>query len=77
MPVDQLTDDELASLFEVARQAMLANLGGGPRRRFPGYGVGAVHRRGGRPCPRCGTLIKVRAFGEHARLVYWCPACQG
>ncbi|HEV2140518.1 MAG TPA: DNA-formamidopyrimidine glycosylase family protein [Candidatus Dormibacteraeota bacterium] len=75
-PVDQLTDDELASLFEVARQAMLANLGGGPRRRFPGYGKGAVHGRGGLPCPRCGTRIKVRALGEHARLVYWCPECQ-
>lgn len=75
-PVDQLADDELATLFEVARRAMLANLGGGPRRRFPGYGRGAVHGRGGRPCPRCGTPIKVRAMGEHARLVYWCPACQ-
>jgi formamidopyrimidine-DNA glycosylase len=76
-PVDQLTDDELASLFEVARRAMRANLGGGPRRRFPGYERGAVHGRGGRPCPRCGTLIRVRALGEHARLVYWCPTCQG
>jgi formamidopyrimidine-DNA glycosylase len=75
-PVDQLTDDELASLFEVARQAMQANLGSDPRRRFPGYGKAAVHGRGGRPCPRCGTLIKVRALGEQARLAYWCPACQ-
>jgi len=76
-PADQLTDEELASLFEVARLAMRANLGGNLRRRFPGYGGGAVHARGGRPCPRCGTLIKVRALGEHARLAYWCPACQG
>jgi formamidopyrimidine-DNA glycosylase len=75
-PIDKLTDDELASLFDVARQAMRANLGGDRRRRFPGYGKGAVHGRGGRPCPRCGTPIKVRALGEHARLAYWCPACQ-
>jgi formamidopyrimidine-DNA glycosylase len=75
-PADQLTDEELASLFEVARMAMRANLGGNARRRFPGYGRGAVHGRGGRPCPRCGTLIKFRALGEHARLAYWCPACQ-
>src|SRR5260370_4611996 len=75
-PVAQLTDDELTSLFEVARQAMRANLGGDPRRRFPGSGAGAVHGRGGRPCPRCGTVIRVRALGEHARLAYWCPACQ-
>jgi formamidopyrimidine-DNA glycosylase len=75
-PTDQLADDELASLFEVARQAMRANRGGDQGRRFPGYGRGAVHGRGGRPCPRCGTVIKVRALGEHARLAYWCPACQ-
>lgn len=75
-PVDQLADDELASLFEAARHAMRANLDGDRSRRFPGYGRGAVHGRGGRPCPRCGTLIKVRALGEHARLAYWCPACQ-
>ena len=76
-PADQLTDDELAALFEVARQAMRANLAGDRTRRFPGYGRGAVHGRAGRPCPRCGTPIKVRALGEHARLAYWCPACQG
>jgi formamidopyrimidine-DNA glycosylase len=75
-PVDQLSDDDLASLFEDARKAMRANLSGDPRRRFPGYGRGAVHGRGGRPCPRCGTVIKVRALGEHARLAYWCPTCQ-
>jgi formamidopyrimidine-DNA glycosylase len=75
-PTDQLAADELASLFEAARQAMRANLGGDPRRRFPGYGRGAVHGRAGRPCPRCGTFVKVRALGEHARLAYWCPVCQ-
>lgn len=75
-PSSQLSDEELASLFETARQAMQANLRGPRVRRFPGYGRGAVHGRGGRPCPRCGTAIKVRPQGEHARLAYWCPACQ-
>lgn len=74
-PTSRLGDAELAALFEVARKAMQSNLGG-PARRFPGYGRGAVHGRGGRPCPRCGTPIRVRALGEHARLAYWCPACQ-
>ena len=72
----EISDQELAALFEAARQAMRANLDGGPRRRFPGYGRGAVHGRGGRPCPRCGARIQVRAQGEQARLAYWCPACQ-
>ncbi|HKV88689.1 MAG TPA: DNA-formamidopyrimidine glycosylase family protein [Candidatus Dormibacteraeota bacterium] len=73
----EISDEDLASLFETARQAMRGNLRGGRERRFPGYGKGAVHGRGGRPCPRCNAaLIKVRAQGEHARLTYWCPACQ-
>jgi endonuclease-8 len=35
-----------------------------------------VYGRGGKPCRRCGTAIRVRAQGPHARLTYWCPACQ-
>ena len=75
-PTSGLDDDQLAALFEVARKAMRANVGSDRRRRFPGYGRGAVHGRAGRPCPRCGTPIRVRALGEDARLAYWCPACQ-
>ena len=75
-PVLELDDETLRELFDTARAAMRANLAGGVRRRFPGYGNGAVHGRGGRPCARCGTPIRVRAMGDHARLVYWCPKCQ-
>jgi endonuclease VIII len=75
-PVRALDDDDLRRLFETARVAMRSNLGPSFERRFPGYGRGAVHGRAGRPCPRCGTRIQVRAQGEHARLTYWCPACQ-
>lgn len=71
-----LGDGDMAALFETARQAMRSNLGGSFERRFPGYGKGAVHGRSRRPCPRCGTPIRVRAQGEHARLTYWCPGCQ-
>jgi endonuclease-8 len=73
----RLSDEQLAGLFESARAAMRANLTSTRyRRSFPGYGRGAVHGRGGRPCPRCGTPIKVRLLGENPRLVYWCPRCQ-
>lgn len=75
-PVSALDDATLAELLQTAREAMRANLAGDMHRRFPGYGKGAVHGRGRRPCPRCGTPIRVRAMGEHARLVYWCPTCQ-
>ena len=74
--VADLDDDTLRKVFETAREQMSANLGGGFRRKFPGYGAGAVHGRRGRPCPRCGTAIRMRALGEQARLVYWCPSCQ-
>jgi len=76
-PARELNDETLRELFDTARDAMRLNLVGGGRRRFPGYGTGAVHGRRGRPCPRCGTPIRVRASGEHARLVYWCQTCQG
>jgi endonuclease-8 len=71
-----LSDEDLAAIFETARRAIRSNLRGGFERRFPGYGKAAVHGRGRRPCQRCGTPIMVRAQGEHARLTYWCPACQ-
>src|SRR2546423_7317649 len=63
-PARDLDDETLQELFETARAAMRANLAGGVPRRFPGYGHGAVHGRRGRPCPRCGTPIRVRAMGE-------------
>lgn len=75
-PTAELDDDQLSALFETAHRAMQANLRGGMERRFPGYGRGAVHGRGGRACPRCGTKINVRAQGELARMTFWCPTCQ-
>jgi endonuclease-8 len=35
-----------------------------------------VYKRGGRPCPRCGTPIKSRGQGDPNRTAYWCPTCQ-
>lgn len=75
-PQSALSDERLRELYEVARDALSSNLGSFER-RFPGYGRGAVHGRGGRPCRRCGTPVAVRAQGSHARLTYWCPRCQG
>ncbi len=34
-----------------------------------------VFRRGGRPCWRCGTIIRVDRTTS-ARVTYWCPTCQ-
>ena len=36
-----------------------------------------VYQRAGRPCRRCGTLIRSAAQGSDLpRTTYWCPACQ-
>ena len=70
-PPGQLGDQALASLYLEARDLMRRSLAGSAFR--PRH---AVHARGGRPCPRCGTRIAVRPQGLPARLTYWCPRCQ-
>ena len=35
-----------------------------------------IYRTHGRPCPRCGTVIRARGQGDANRTTYWCPACQ-
>lgn len=37
-------------------------------------GLLRVHRRGGEPCPRCGTAVAAVYFSE--RETYYCPQCQ-
>jgi endonuclease VIII len=62
----------LGQLYLTARQLMRAALiePAGRQRH-------AVHGRGGRACPRCGTRIRIRSQGRLARLTYYCPRCQG
>jgi endonuclease VIII len=35
-----------------------------------------VYGRARTPCRRCGTAIRMRRQGVHARSTYWCPSCQ-
>ena len=35
-----------------------------------------VYRRGGRPCLRCGTPVRVSGPHHPERVTYWCPRCQ-
>jgi endonuclease-8 len=65
----EASDAELASALGWARAAMRASVGGQRHRRV-------VHRRAGRPCPRCGTPIESRGLGDASRTAYWCPRCQ-
>jgi endonuclease-8 len=55
--------------------------GGAPGAELPGApparGARAwVYRRRGRPCRRCGTLVRSRRHGDLPRTTYWCPTCQ-
>jgi len=85
-----LDDATLRRLLATGRRLLLANrsragrittpdaLGGppassGPRR--PGHRLW-VYGRAGRPCRRCGTLIRSAVVGDLPRRVYWCPSCQ-
>ena len=71
MPSAALDDAQLHRLYLTARDLMRPNLMTPIARQRH-----AVHGRGGRPCPRCGTPIRIRAQGHQARLTYYCPRCQ-
>jgi endonuclease-8 len=80
-PAD-LDDERLRRLYLTARDLMRRNLVTRGKSRDPDETAiarqrRAVHGRGGRPCPRCGTQIRIRAQGQQARLTYYCPRCQG
>lgn len=61
----EVSDAELGEVLEAASRLMR----GGRRGNL-------VYRWAGRPCRRCGTPIRSRPQGEHARMAYWCPCCQ-
>jgi endonuclease-8 len=63
------TDAELRDALAAASRLMHARLDGRPPRH-------RVYRRKGRPCPRCGALIRSWPLGDQARMAYWCERCQ-
>jgi endonuclease-8 len=73
-PIGNLRDDQVRELFATASALLKRNAATVMRSTVPG-GL-AVYGRAGRPCRRCGTAIRSRRQGEHARTTYWCPSCQ-
>jgi len=70
-PVRALNDATLRRLVELGRDVLREGAATGRRPRH-------VYRRAGRPCPRCGALIRVAHQGSDLpRLTFWCPRCQG
>jgi endonuclease-8 len=65
----ELEDGELEAVLGAAHTLMRTALDG---RRPPRR----VYRRAGRPCPRCGAVVRSAPQGVHVRTAYWCPGCQ-
>jgi endonuclease VIII len=63
-------EEERRRALEAAAALMRASVDGG---RVRGR---RVYRLAGRPCTRCGTVIRSWGHGDDNRTVYWCPACQ-
>ena len=64
-------DETLGRLIATARRKLQASVAS---RMEPAQ----VYRRAGRPCRRCGTIIRSIQLGtELPRTTYWCPNCQG
>ena len=82
-PVRLVAPDARDALLATAERLLKANgLGSSARRVTTGLtGPGRerlhVYGRAGRPCPRCGTPIRVAQQGVQARVTYWCTRCQG
>jgi endonuclease-8 len=67
--VAEASDDMLRDAVAAARRLMQeALVSGRPGRQ--------VYRRAGRPCLRCGTIVRSRGQGDDNRTAYWCPHCQ-
>jgi DNA-formamidopyrimidine glycosylase len=68
---------DLGALADLAKRLLEAN-----KERFGHITTGSMRRgeehwvygRQGRPCRRCGTLI--RSAGQQERITFWCPSCQ-
>lgn len=68
-PVGELADEQLRRVAQAAHELMSEAV-------EHGRGERTVYKRGGRPCPACGTPIRCRGQGDANRTTYWCPACQ-
>ena len=68
--VEAVDDATLRELVEQSRSILREGARTGRR-------PSDIHGRPGRPCPRCGSLIRSETYGgELPRIAYWCPTCQ-
>ncbi len=70
-PLSATSDAEALAAVHAVRPLMLRSGQGGGHVRDT-----RVFDRAGRPCGRCGTIIRARGQGDDNRTTYWCPKCQ-
>ena len=76
-PVADVPEAQRRQLLEVAARLLRHNLTTTRRTTVAGPpGSLAVYGRARRPCPVCGTPVRMVRQGEQARSTYWCPRCQ-
>jgi endonuclease-8 len=80
-PWQPAADVDLGALLDAARRLMirgattaLPSTTGNPRRGHNTY----VHARSGRPCVRCGAVVRVAPIGDFpkVRTAFYCAGCQ-
>ncbi len=72
---------DLPGVIALSRKLLLSNADRPEQTTTGSLARGEAHwvfERGGRPCRRCGTRIRVADQGQapYARVTYWCPRCQ-
>jgi endonuclease-8 len=67
--VRDVSDETLREALAAARRLRRASLETGRSRS-------RIYRHAGRPCPRCGAIVRSRGQGDDNRTAYWCPGCQ-
>jgi endonuclease-8 len=70
-PAGRVTDAEALSVVREIRPRMRQSATDGFQDRFK-----TIYGTAGRPCPRCGTLIRSRRQADDGRMTWWCPGCQ-
>ena len=71
------TVDDLDAVVALAHKLLTANQGRWDQATTGSLRPGEknwVYDRAGRPCRRCGTLVRREQQGD--RVTYWCPSCQ-
>jgi endonuclease VIII len=79
-PIGEADEETLRRVVLTAQEILARSASGAARVTTGDVRPGArlfVYRRAGRPCRRCGTLIRVSRQTDLARRTYWCPNCQG